>query len=233
MNNRFKRALTVSTALHVALVVVLVLGPVVMRLLKPRKPKEIITLVELVPPPPPAPPEPESPAPEPEPDVPAPPKTPVEKKPETKPEKPKIKVNTNRVVRKDVPKVATPPRTTLTPEQIKKLLEANVRFSQASGTPATGYSDLQVYYTIVHQKMYDAWSQPGSVARGLAAEASIRVARNGALLQRRVSRSSGDALMDQSVRAALDAVGKLPALPDSVGGPHLDITIEFVVGDGF
>lgn len=228
MNDRFKRALTVSTAVHLGIVVLLILAPLFTRLLQPRKPKEMITFIDLVQalPEPPAPPRPE------------PVKEPVvpdkQPDPKSRPEPPKIKVNTNRVVRRDDPKPAPPKQTPkLTEAQIRKLLDADLTLTHVAGSPAGEFSDLALYHTQVQQKMYDAWQQPSAVARGLSATVAIRVQRNGAVTQRRLTRSSGSAAMDASVMRAVESVSRLPPLPAEIGGPHLDIpTVEFVVDGG-
>jgi TonB family protein len=229
----WKRALAMSVAGHVALVLLLIVGPVLARLLRPPPTREMITFVELAPIPP-APPTP-APAPEPEPRKPEPRMSPIPEKPPERPkppEKPKIQVNTNRIVRKPEPQPPRPQpqRPALTPEQIRKLLEANIRFSPA-GAPAANVTDLSIYYATVRDAMYGAWEQPSAVARGLRAEASIRVLRNGAVTQRRLTRSSGSKLMDDSVMQAVNSVAMLRPLPAEIRDPHLDITIEFIVGE--
>jgi protein TonB len=234
----WKRALLMSVAGHLALVLLLIIGPLLARLLRPPPKREMITFVELAPlppaPPPPAPTqEPEQRKPEPHP-TPIPEKPPERPKP---PEKPKIQVSTNRIVRKPEPQPRPQPQQPeLTPEQIRKLLEANIRFTPigtpaAAGTPATNVTDLTTYYAAVRDAMYAAWTQPSAVARGLRAEVSIRVLRNGAVTQRRLTRSSGSQLMDDSLMQAVNSVSMLRPLPPEVRDPHLDITIEFVVGE--
>ncbi|HMP77442.1 MAG TPA: TonB family protein [Kiritimatiellia bacterium] len=234
---RFKKTLLITTAVHFAVVLVLIIFPLLTRLLRPPKKPEMITFIDLqaMPPAPPPPqPRPEPPQPRPEPKIEEPKPSPIPEKPPDKPkppEPPKIKVNTNRVVRKveDQPKPA-PQQPQLTQEQIRKLLEANIKFS-SSGTPSANFSDLSLYYATVRDAMYGAWTQPSAAARGLRAEASIRVQRNGTVTQRRLSRSSGSKLMDDSVLAAVNAVARLRPLPADVRDAHLDITIEFVVGE--
>jgi TonB family protein len=237
MNDRFKRALTVSTAVHVGVILLVVVTPLLSNLLRPRRPKDItfIDMMASLPAMPVAPvdvaPQPQ---PQPTPPQPAPPKSEPVVKSSTA-EKSKIKTSTNKVVRKDVPKqtASAPVKSTLTPEQIKKVLDSGVKFTGLPGSATGEFSDLGLYYAIVQQTMYGAWQQPGTVARGQAAEVSMRIARSGAVLQRRLSRSSGNALMDASVMRAVESVSRLKPLPPEIGGPHLDVTVEFVIGDGF
>lgn len=243
--SRFKRALVISTAGHLIFLLIVVVAPFIVRWITRPPKREIITFVDLVPPAPPPspirepdPPRPQQPKPEPPKPKPEEPKpSPIPEKPTEKPkppEKPKIQVNTNRVVRRtEQPPPPRPPQQqqpALTPEEIRKLLEANIRFTPA-GQPATTFSDLSLYYAMVRDAMYAAWIQPSAVARGLKAEASIRVMRNGAVTQRRLTRPSGNKLMDDSVMQALNSVTLLRPLPAEVREPYLDITIEFVVGE--
>ncbi len=245
-NSSFKRTLATSTTVHLVVVVLILVVPLIRKLSHPRKPPEMITFVDLsaLPPPPPptaevAPepePEPPKPLPEPEPPKPAPiPEKIEEKKPaeKPKPEQHKIKVNTNKTIRRmdTPPRPQTPNQPTLTKEQIRKLLEANVKFS-SSGSPSTSFSDLSLYYATVRDAMYGAWNQPSTVARGLVAEVSIKVQRSGAVTQRRLSRPSGNKVMDDSVMQAVNSISRLRALPAEIRDDPLDITIEFVVGDG-
>lgn len=233
----FKRTLAISTTVHLVVVLLVVIVPLFNRLLRPRKPPEMITFIDLqaippAPPPPiPSPPEPEPPKPLPEPDEPKPSLVPEKPVTKPKPEPPKIKVSTNKVVRKpDQPSKPTKPQPTLTKEQLRKLLEANIKFS-SSGTPSANFSDLSLYYATVRDAMYGAWNQPSSVARGLSVEVSIRVQRSGAVTQRRLTHSSGSKLMDDSVMQAVNSITRLRALPAEVREESLDITIEFVVGE--
>ncbi|MCS6771480.1 MAG: TonB C-terminal domain-containing protein [Kiritimatiellae bacterium] len=233
--SRFRRAFLISTAGHLLFLLIVVVAPFIVRWVTRPPKREIVTFVELVPPPPPAPPvtRPEPPKPQPpSPKKEEPKPSPIPEKPPEKPrpEKPKIQVSTNRIVRPAEPRPPRPQQPALTPEQIRKLLEANIRFNPAS-PPAATIDDLSLYYAIVRDAMYAAWIQPSAVARGLRAEASIRVLRNGAVTQRRLTRPSGNRLMDDSVMQALNSVSMLRPLPPEIREPHLDITIEFVVGE--
>lgn len=232
----FKRALAVSVTAHIVVLILLVVLPFVIRLFRRPPKREMITFVELaaLPPAPPAPMrEPEPPKPPPKQEEPKP--SPIPEKPPEKPkpaERPKIQVNTNRIVRKPdpAPRPTPPQQPALTPEQIRKLLEANVRFTPGGAT-AANVTDLSIYYASVRDAMYGAWVQPSTVARGLRAEVSIRVMKNGAVTQRRLTRSSGSKVMDDSVMQAVNSIAMLRPLPAEVRESHLDITVEFVVGE--
>ncbi len=224
----FRRNLAVSASVHFLVVLLFILVPWIGRLLHPSKKPEMITLIDLLalpPPPPPAPPPPK-------PDEPRPVPVPERPADKARPEPPKIKVNTNKIVRKieKTPKSA-PNQPKLTQEQIRKLLEANIKFSPAGASAGANFSDLSLYYATVRDSMYGAWNQPGTAALGLRAEVTIRVQKNGAISSRKLTRSSGSSQMDNSVMSAVNSAARLRPLPAEVRDPHLDITIEFVVGD--
>jgi TonB family protein len=236
MNDRFKRALTVSTAVHAGVILLVVVTPFVSQFVRRHRPKPSVTFIDMVASLPALPAVPaDTPAPTPvpaEPDKPQP-AAPVVKS--TAGVKSGIKVSTNKIVRQSGPKpsAASPIKSNLTPEQIKKMLDSGVKFTGVAGGSGGQFSDLGLYYAIVQQAMYSAWQQPSSVAKGLTAEVALQVARNGAVVQHRLSRSSGNSMMDASVMRAVESVPRLKPLPPEIGGPQLDVTVEFVVGDGF
>lgn len=247
-DSSFKRSLATSTVVHALVVLAVIIYPLVKRLIHPRKPPEMVTFIDLtaIPSPPPSPqieasapePEPPKPQPQPEPELEKPKPSPISEKPPDKtPERPKsepnkIKVSTNKIVRKVEPQKQTQrqsAQTKLSQEQIRKLLEANIKFSPG-GTPSTNFSDLSLYYATVYDAMYGAWKQPGSAAMGLTAQVSIRVQRNGTITNPGLIRSSGSKVMDDSVMEAVRRVARLRPLPAEIRESSLDITIEFVVG---
>ncbi|HMO50969.1 MAG TPA: energy transducer TonB [Kiritimatiellia bacterium] len=235
MTSRFNKAFKVSLALHGTLLAVLVIAPLFSTCAR-KKPKEQILFVEMVSPAPPAPtpPAPTPPPPRPEPPKPEPPK-PEPPKPEPPPPEPtprvvqprEIKVNTNRIIRRDTPPpTPTPPKPTLTPEQLQKQLLASLPASSTPSPSAGSPTELQAYYGTIQRILYAAWEQPPGVA-GLNTRVSIRIARNGAIMQRNLLSGSGSPAMDDSVMRALRAVSTLPQLPASVRDAFLDVTITF------
>ncbi len=228
MDSRFIRSLKVSTIVHFAVVLALIIAPAVLNRRIQKKRKEIVTFVDFtvaLPEPPSVTPVREIRAPEPPKPKEEPPKADVPEKVKPPPPKPKIERSTNRVVRTP-PKPAQPP---LSPEQVKKLLAAGARISDRTSIPENVEAGAW-YYATVRQIMYDAWAQPGaSVPAGATAEVEVRIARDGSVLRRAMTRSSGHSVMDQSVMRAVESVSKLPQLPASWTGPHRDITIEFVL----
>ncbi|MDD3276015.1 MAG: energy transducer TonB [Kiritimatiellales bacterium] len=220
------------------------------------KPKPIVFTFALAPPAPAESiPEPEPPAPAPKPKpVPEPPKTnappkKVEaKKPEPKKEEPK-KVEP----KKPEPKPAAKPKTleerlaevrkggkTIRPAApakpaldysgLKSALNSassGTSSSYGSGSGNGVYSPFAGYYAQVQQKMVQAWQQPAGAPKGITAEATIRVERDGTVSSKSITRRSGNPEFDQSVQDALAATTRLPAPPADL--PSRDIEIEFVL----
>jgi TonB family protein len=87
------------------------------------------------------------------------------------------------------------------------------------------------YYQHVHDKMYEAWEQPGQVlAKDLVASVLIRVARDGSIAEVELKRSSGNKLMDDSALAAARRVLHLEPPPDAlVKDSTANITVDFQV----
>ena len=227
----FTRAFKTSLIMHGVIVFLLLVVPLLSKCRRTPK-KENVIFVEMVAPAPPAPPAPapappEPPKPEPpkpEPPKPEPPK-PEPPKPVEEVKKPKINVNTNRIVRKETPPPPAPaPRAPSLADLRKDLLSP---LPTSSAQPTTGTpSELGSYYGTIQRIMYEAWRQPPGVA-GLRTQVKIRIARNGnIMLRERVSGSDNQA-MDDSVMNAVRSVSSLPRLPDSVKDAFLDVTITF------
>lgn len=249
MSDRFHRTFKASLITHAAVITLLLLVPVINRCARPKQPEEIVTFVELVSPgapgaaavaPPPEPePEPEPEPPKPEPPKPEPPEPEPEPEPIREPEpkpvkqevkKPKeIKVNTNRVVRKDLPKPAAP-KPKLTEKQLRDMLSSDLpTSSSASAAPSRSggsATEMGAYLGRIRPILFNAWSRPPGIS-GLKTTVSIRVAKNGAIMQRTIVSGSGNPSMDSSVMDALRSVSTLPPLPASYAEAYRDIVIEF------
>lgn len=232
MTDRFSKAFKASIIVHIVVIVLLLIVPVLMRWFNLDKKKEEIVFIELVNPAPPAPvtrhqPEPRpEPEPEPEPEKPEP-------KPDPRPEPPKlkepkqIKVNTNRVVRKPDPKPAPAPKPRISEDELRKQLLSSLPTSaDAPVSSSANANELSVYYGTIYRILDDAWVKPPGVS-GLETEISIRIARNGGILQRKIVSKSGSTAMDDSVMEAVRSVATFPKLPDSVRNAYIDVTIKF------
>ncbi len=95
---------------------------------------------------------------------------------------------------------------------------------QGAGTP------FWWYYQSVHDRMYEAWEQPGQAVnwdKKLMAMVALRVARDGRILDVTLRGSSGNRIMDDSAVGAARKVPRLGPLPDGLGGDTAEITVNF------
>jgi len=91
-------------------------------------------------------------------------------------------------------------------------------------------SQFWSYYMHVHDKMYEAWDQPGqakSLDKKLVTTLILHVARDGRIEGVRMERSSGNKLLDDSVMAAAHSVPRLDPLPEGLGGDFAEISVNF------
>lgn len=91
-------------------------------------------------------------------------------------------------------------------------------------------SQFWSYYLHVHDRMYEAWEQPGqavSYDKKLVATILLRVARDGRIVDVRLQNSSSNKLMDDSALAAARDVPRLDPLPAGLGGDTADISVNF------
>lgn len=128
----------------------------------------------------------------------------------------------------------------LSAEEIRRMLGATLPTPPAAGAsgagPVAGPEQPYAWYlALVRATMYDAWQQPSALAgkRGLVASMLIRVRQDGEIIERRLLKGSGNALMDASVLNAVESVKKLPELPFGFGGNTKDLTIDFELTDAF
>jgi TonB family protein len=91
-------------------------------------------------------------------------------------------------------------------------------------------SQFWSYYMHVHDKMYEAWDQPGqatSLDKKLVTTIVLHVARDGRIEGVRLEHSSGNKLMDDSAVTAAHSVPRLDPLPDGLGGAFAEISVNF------
>jgi TonB family protein len=91
-------------------------------------------------------------------------------------------------------------------------------------------SQFWSYYMHVHDRMYEAWDQPGqgsSLDKKLVATLVLHVARDGRIEGVRLERSSGNKLLDDSALTAAHNVPRLDPLPEGLGGEFADISVNF------
>jgi TonB family protein len=95
---------------------------------------------------------------------------------------------------------------------------------QGAGTP------FWWYYQQVHDRMYEAWEQPGEALnwdKRLMTTVLLRVARDGRVLDVSLRGSSGNKIMDDSALSAARKVPRLDPLPDGLGSETANITVNF------
>lgn len=230
MNQPFSKAFKASLVTHSAVIILLLIGPLISRCTRP-KPDENVIFVEMVAPAPPAPPAPVAPTPPPvkppEPEVkpPEPEKIPEPPKIVEQPKKKTIERSTNIVVRPKTTPPAPPPKP-ISAEELAKTLMSNLPQSSSPTHSSANVSELSRYYGTIQGILYQAWQQPPGVA-GLSTRVSIRIAKNGAIMERKQLSGSGSANMDDSVMRALKSVSSLPRLPDTINKSFIDVTITF------
>ena len=86
------------------------------------------------------------------------------------------------------------------------------------------------YYMHVHDRMYEAWEQPGqstTLDKKMVATVLLRIARNGRIDGVRLEHSSGNKLMDDSALTAARSVPRLDPLPEGLGGDFAEISVNF------
>ncbi len=239
------RTMLGSAATHAAILGTIIASSLLRGCLLSQRPRELVTFIDLqepspqiadlqmppLPEPPkPEPPKPEEPKPpEPEPpkDIPEPPKDPPKPKP------PKVEVSKVKV-RRPAPTPPTPKAKPPTAEELRRMLASGRPLGPPGPVGPVSDFPFDWYFALVRKAMYDAWEQPGglSASSGLKVIVEVRVARDGTVLKRDVIRTSGHALMDESVNRALQAVRQLPALPAEYRGNTRDIQIAFELTGG-
>lgn len=100
------------------------------------------------------------------------------------------------------------------------------------GVPSAANGFPGWYYDSIRAALYDAWRPPPHAQRGLSCIVEMRVARDGAIANPRVTRGSGDSEVDASALEAVRSVGKIPPLPQSIQGRYKDLSITFRVESG-
>jgi TonB family protein len=114
----------------------------------------------------------------------------------------------------------------LTPEQIRDLLAKGAKPSDHTSIPS---EDARCFEAI-RQAFFRSWEQPSKAAVGDAvAELGFTLSGDGRVGARRLARSSGNALLDESVLAAARSVDRIYGLTPSFLSRHRDVTVSFKV----
>lgn len=118
-------------------------------------------------------------------------------------------------------------RRQLSDEEIKKLLAQGAKPAEHTSVPD---DDDARYDLIVHNELYAAWNAPNiEMAGDNAAKVSIRLAKDGRIIARKLVKESGNALMDSSVMQAVNAVQKIRGLSVGYLARNEWVTIVFRV----
>jgi len=87
------------------------------------------------------------------------------------------------------------------------------------------------YGSMLHDRFYSEWVQPTTVASAgskNSALVKLRIEKDGRVSSFEIVRSSGNAELDDSVKALANRVSHVDALPDGLGkGDHYDVKINF------
>ncbi|MBI5286685.1 MAG: TonB family protein [Deltaproteobacteria bacterium] len=85
--------------------------------------------------------------------------------------------------------------------------------------------EFKAYYLALREKVYAAWAYLGPIG-DLEAIISIRIGRDGGLVDRWIEKASGNPAYDQSAMRAVEKAAPFPPLPDGLGDT-LEIGIRF------
>lgn len=150
------------------------------------------------------------------------------KKPKSKPvKKPKpkpapVKVSRKRVVRNTDKR----PKKILTSKEIIERLKNDIKVTDTKYNPNANAVD----FAKVKNALYNAWNQPSrEEAGGITVRAEITFAINGSIIGRKLVKSSGNVILDQSVMNALNSVQKINGLSVGFTKKHKKVVISFMV----
>ena len=129
----------------------------------------------------------------------------------------------------------TPRLPKVSAQQIERILSGAVGSSsrhpmRISGAPAGTAGADDSGWALIRQAFYEAWQQPSFADAGNAeATVTIRLGGRGTVLEARLTRSSGNALLDTTVNRALPCVTAIPGLSADFVRDHPVVTLAFKV----
>lgn len=121
-------------------------------------------------------------------------------------------------------------KSTRTPTKLLSAAEIRKRLAAGSkiGDHTSDVDDEYLYLEIVRRTFYQAWIQPSSIPiDGMAVKVDIELGANGAVQGHRLSMSSGNAVMDESVMRAVQAVRRIPGLSADFIRGHRRLPVVF------
>ncbi len=89
----------------------------------------------------------------------------------------------------------------------------------------------QKYYMEVWDKIKAAWGLPGASFKNLETIVTIKIRKDGRIVDINVEKRSGNRLYDESISRALRAVDPLPPIPSSLNTDTLEIGFRFLPGE--
>ncbi|MBV9618629.1 MAG: TonB family protein [Verrucomicrobia bacterium] len=127
------------------------------------------------------------------------------------------------------PKPAAAEKSSATQTGSGKAATAGVGGGHAGGS--VNESQFGWYGSMLHDRFYSEWVQPTSVATSGGKNSvlvKLRIEKNGRVSSFEIVRSSGNAELDESVKAITGRLTKVEPLPDGLGkGDHYDVKINF------
>ena len=110
--------------------------------------------------------------------------------------------------------------------------EAKAKGSNGSGgkgSGAGGASEVGWYGNMLHDRFYSEWVQPTSVVHSarLSVLLRIRIQKDGRISEYSIAKSSGNPVVDDSVKAAAARVKQVDPLPSGLGDAYYDVNINF------
>ena len=104
-----------------------------------------------------------------------------------------------------------------------------------TGGGGAGANEFSWYYQMLQDRFESRWQQPTSVVRSaqeFVTTLKIRISKSGAIVTREIVNSSGNSIMDESVRTAAEKVLTVDPLPAGLGSDTFDININFKLDQG-
>ena len=122
--------------------------------------------------------------------------------------------------------------------QQRKPQAAAANKSQKEETPPVSSPGLKIdapefpfpeYLALIQYRIESQWRPPTNAGGGLLTTVSFRIGRQGSLSDIKVSKPSGNFVVDQSALRAVYAADPLPPLPAGSGLSSLGVHFDFVV----
>lgn len=88
-------------------------------------------------------------------------------------------------------------------------------------------NELGWYISLLQERFTSRWLQPAGLEDGLSTIVKIRIEKDGHVSSAELAKSSGNAIMDESVMTAAHSVKQIAPLPSSVEDGFLVVPIEF------